>query len=113
VVATALARHGYTVLPARDRVEALRVLEEHGGPIDLLLTDVVMPEMSGPELAERARRRRPALRVLYMSGYTADARLVRELLEAEAALIHKPFTMATLAGRIRQMLDSPPREWGR
>src|SRR5262249_58794756 len=67
-----LAKGGYTVLPAGDGIEALSIVEAHPGPIDIVVTDVIMPRMSGPELAARLRTRDPGVRLLYVSGYSAD-----------------------------------------
>ena len=90
--------HGYTVLHAAHPREALAIVEGHAGSIDLLLTDVVMPEMSGPELAQRLQAVRPALKVLYMSGYTDD------LVGPHGVLLEKPFTTDSLAVKVREVL---------
>jgi PAS domain S-box-containing protein len=108
-----VARHalqigGYTVLEASDGEAALRVAEGHAGRIDLLLTDVVMPRMGGRELAERLTRARPGLRVLYLSGYTDEAVVRHGLLEADAAFLQKPFSPASLAAKVRAVLDQRP-----
>jgi two-component system cell cycle sensor histidine kinase/response regulator CckA len=100
----ALAAHGYAVLEAADGKEALRVEEEHQGPIHLLVTDVVMPRLSGRQLAERLIRRRPDLRVVYMSGYTSDAVLLRGV-TPDTSFLHKPFTPRALARTVRLALD--------
>ena len=96
---------GYTVIEARDGAEALLLSERHQGPLDLLLTDVVMPRMSGRELAERLTSLRPDLSVLYMSGYTDDAVIRHGVLGAGTAFLQKPFTPAILVGRVRETLD--------
>jgi CheY-like chemotaxis protein len=98
----ALRSHGYDVIEAGDGASALRVLEHHGRSIALLVTDVVMPMIDGRELAETARRRRPTLKVLYMSGYTDDAVLRHGV---DDRIIEKPFRSHVLAARVRQMLD--------
>jgi signal transduction histidine kinase len=100
---------GYRVLAVASPAEALATLARHGGAIDLLLTDVVMPEMSGPELAQRVRALRPDLRVLYMSGYTADAMLRHGIRETDVALLPKPFSRRALLTKVREVLDAPPR----
>jgi two-component system cell cycle sensor histidine kinase/response regulator CckA len=96
-----LRRNGYRVLEACDGVAALTLLREHGGPIDLLLTDVVMPGMSGPALAQRLIRQHPSLRVLYMSGYAEEAIERQGSLPAGGDLLEKPFTADKLARRVR------------
>ncbi|MCS7269785.1 MAG: PAS domain S-box protein [Gemmataceae bacterium] len=102
---TALQTYGYRVLLAADAMEALRVAEQHAGEIDLLLTDVVMPGMSGRELVEQLRQRLLGLKVLFMSGYTGDAVLRHGLVHAEVAFLQKPFTPASLARKVRDVLD--------
>src|SRR5438128_1711702 len=89
-----LRMNGYTVLEAIQGDDALRLCEEHPGGIDLLLTDVMMPGMSGRELAERAAVLRPETRVLFMSGYTDDAVLRHGVFDADIAFIQKPFKPA-------------------
>jgi len=101
-----LESRGYTVLEAGRGEEALAVSEQHQGPIHLLLTDVVMPGMSGRELAERLGSKRPELKVVYMSGYTDDAIVRHGLLEQATAFIQKPFTPSSLARKVREVLDS-------
>ncbi len=104
VVRRILTARGYTVLEAGDPLDALRVAGEHPGRIDLLLTDVVMPHMRGPELARRVAEVRPATRVLFMSGYVEGASLGGPG-EPPAALIAKPFTPDELTRRVREVLD--------
>ena len=99
-----LERQGYTVLLAANADEALELFE--GNPsIDVLLTDVVMPGTSGAELTRQLMERRPALKVLYMSGYTEDAIVQHGVLKPGIALLHKPFTSETLGRKIREVLD--------
>jgi CheY-like chemotaxis protein len=99
-----LQRQGYTVLVASNADEALRLFEEHSS-IDLLLTDVVMPGASGPELTRQLVERRPALKVVYMSGYTEEAIVQHGVLKPGIAFLHKPFTSDTLARKLREALD--------
>jgi PAS domain S-box-containing protein len=98
---------GYQVLQAKDGPEALRLAREHAGEIHLMLTDVVMPRMSGRELAEEIRPLRPDVRVLYMSGYTDDAIVHHGVLDEGTAFIGKPFSMQALARKVRETLDEP------
>ena len=100
-----LRRHGYLVLEARHGVDALRVAEAHGAVIHLLITDVVMPQMSGRELAERLHIVRPATRTLFMSGYT-DHALLPEDLTPGAEFLQKPFTPEVFAQKVRRLLDA-------
>ena len=95
---------GYTVLEAANGADAVSLAEKHPGPIHLLLSDVVMPGMNGPELAGKIIGGRPDTKVLYMSGYTGDALPVQELLNSGAALLHKPFTGLSLATKVREVL---------
>jgi PAS domain S-box-containing protein len=101
-----LRESGYRVLEASGGPEALAIAEGHAGPIDLLLTDVVMPRMNGPALADLLRASRPATKVLYMSGYTKDITLHTGTIGREAAFIGKPFSPDELARRVRATLDS-------
>ncbi|MBY0228788.1 MAG: response regulator, partial [Gemmataceae bacterium] len=96
---------GYSVLRARDGEEALALAERHAGPIDLLLTDVVMPRLGGGRLAEALAAARPGLRVLFMSGYADDAVVRHGVLERGAPFLHKPFTLSGLARKVREVLD--------
>jgi two-component system cell cycle sensor histidine kinase/response regulator CckA len=106
VTRNTLARHGYNVLEAGGGYEALSLLESHNGEVKLLLTDVVMPEMSGRQLAERAVIGRPQLRVLYTSGYTDDAIVHHGILDAGMAFIQKPFAPNVLLQAVRDLLDA-------
>lgn len=100
-----LRMHGYRVLTASDGKEALELVRAHQGPLDLILTDVVMPNLSGPELAAGIRGQFPDLKVLFMSGYTDDAVVRHGLLEAEVSFIQKPYTPQALAEKVRHVLD--------
>jgi len=101
-----LAAHGYTVLAAASGAEALKLAADHTGPIHLLVTDVVLPGMSGRELATRFQSVRPGLKVLYTSGYTDDAVVHHGVLDPGIAFLQKPFTSGTLARKVRETLDS-------
>ena len=101
-----LESEGHRVLEATNGVEALRVSAEHEGPIDLLLTDVVMPQMGGGELAERLATERPETRVLFVSGFAGDE-LTRRGVPDGSAFLHKPFTLEGMSRKIREVLDSP------
>jgi two-component system, cell cycle sensor histidine kinase and response regulator CckA len=103
-----LEKYGYTVLEASNGEEALKVAERHQGPLDLLLSDVVMPRMGGPELAQELLARRPAVKVLYMSGYTDHPMVRRGVVNAGVAFLQKPFTPTVLVSRIREILESSP-----
>ena len=96
---------GYQVLEAGDGLEAIKICEEADCEIDLLVTDVVMPQMSGGELAEQLSLSRPEMRVLYMSGYTDDAIVRHGLGDGSANFIQKPFTPETLAHKVREVLS--------
>jgi PAS domain S-box-containing protein len=97
---------GYTVLEARNGAEALDLVSRHPGRISLLLTDVVMPGMSGRQLADRLTPRLPGVKVLFMSGYTDDAIVHHGVLERGIAFLHKPFSPDALAQRVRETLDA-------
>ena len=102
----ALEAQGYVVLAASDPAAALRVVERHGGMIHLLLTDVVMPGLSGRELADRLTAQRPGIRVLYMSGYPGDAVVQHGTLPSGSAFLQKPFSPDGLARKVRDVLDA-------
>ncbi len=101
-----LRENGYQVLVAANGTEAQQLARQHGGPIHLLLTDVVMPGINGRMLAERLAPFHPGMRVLYMSGYTDSFIAGHGVLEAGTHLLHKPFTEETLTRRVRLVLDS-------
>ena len=100
-----LKMRGYRVLTAIDGLDALRVAAEHDGPIDLLLTDVVMPNLGGPELAAKIKERYPEIKIIYTSGYTDDTVIRHGLLSAEVSFVQKPYTPQVLAKKVRQTLD--------
>ncbi len=101
----ALERFGYTVLATRTPGEAIAAVEQHAGPIDLMVTDVVMPEMNGKALSARIRQLKPEMKVLYMSGYPADVLGPGEILEAHVEFLPKPFTINALTSAVRRALD--------
>lgn len=109
LVRDTLRRYGYTVLEARHGIDALVLNAQHQGPIHLLLTDVVMPQMSGPELAGQLRSSRADLKVLYISGYTQQAVVHHGVLDPGVMLLQKPFTSDVLVRKVRQVLEAPTR----
>jgi two-component system, cell cycle sensor histidine kinase and response regulator CckA len=106
LVARVLRAQGYTVLEASNGAEALQVIQAHPGVIDLLVTDVVMPEMSGKALADHVVRRYPDIRMLFISGYTDRAIVHHGRLEADVAFLQKPFTLRALAHKVREALET-------
>jgi PAS domain S-box-containing protein len=106
VARSILVRSGYDVLVAGDAAEAIVHCEQHRGAIHLILTDIVMPKISGPDLAKRLVAMRPEMRVLCMSGYTDDSIARHGFLESGAAFLQKPFTPATLTSKVREVLEA-------
>ena len=100
----ALKELGYGVVEASGPAQALRMLDE-GQEVTLLFTDVVMPDMSGRQLADRAREKRPELRVLYTTGYTRNAIVHNGMLDPGTNLLTKPFSFEELAAKVRKILD--------
>jgi len=100
-----LMQAGYNVLDAKGGDEAIRLCSSHAGPIDLLLTDVVMPEISGKEVADRLVELRSSIRVLCMSGYTDEAIVQHGVLDANVKFIQKPFTWVGLTRKVRDVLN--------
>ena len=105
LIRTALQANGYTLLEAADGEAALRLCERHSGPIHLLVSDVVMPQMGGRELVERLLAVHPEVRVLFVSGYTDDAVVRHGVLQAEVAFLQKPFSVDALQRTVRAVLD--------
>ena len=103
-VRTMLEKQGYTVIEALDTDEALRLAADKSVAFDLMLTDVIMPRLNGPELAAQVTQLRPDLQILYMSGYTDRAIRLQDRLGGEAHFIQKPFTPAALGQKLRQLL---------
>ena len=103
-----LEKCGYTVLEARDASEALSLSEERLGSLSLLITDVVMPGMSGPAMAERMTKNNPELRVLYMTGYADEEVLSERLRDGDAVLLKKPFSFTTIVEKVRQAMRAVP-----
>jgi two-component system cell cycle sensor histidine kinase/response regulator CckA len=101
-----LERYGYTVLAAASGQEALALSREHAGPIHLMLTDVVMPGMSGQEIREDLQPQRPEMEVLFMSGHTENAIVHHGVLDEGTAFIQKPFKHEVLAHKVREILDN-------
>ncbi|MGH7253890.1 MAG: response regulator, partial [Nitrospiraceae bacterium] len=110
LASTILQIQGYTVLAAQEGAEALQISQAHPGRIHLLLTDMVMPGMSGGEVAERLAVTRRETRVLYISGYTGKGNIHPSVLDPGATLLQKPFTPEELAFKVRKVLDMPRRD---
>ncbi len=110
LAAAVLSNSGYNVLVAESSREVAGKVEQHEGPIDLLLTDVVMPGIGGRELANQVKARRPGIKVLYMSGYTTNAIVHHGVLDPGTFFLQKPFTPSTLTTKIREVLDHRQQE---
>jgi CheY-like chemotaxis protein len=106
IICEVLEQQGYSVLTAANGEEALKIAEDARTDVQLLLTDVVMPQMSGPALAEQLSVLRPQLKVLYISGYTDDAIVRHGLLDEKLHFLQKPFDAASLARKVREVFDS-------
>ena len=106
LVSQMLQLTGYTVLEAASGPEALGLMDHVGHPVDLLLTDIVMPFMNGGTLAQRLSRRHPKMRVLFTSGYMDDT-VVQEVVSMGAQFLPKPFTPGVLTQKVREVLDHP------
>jgi CheY-like chemotaxis protein len=105
LIRTVLESYGYRVLEAGTPEEVDRVRAQYRGPLDLLITDVVMPTRSGPEVSALLRLQYPELKVLYISGYTDDAVLRHGVSTAETAFLQKPFSPVALAQKVRELLN--------
>jgi two-component system cell cycle sensor histidine kinase/response regulator CckA len=106
VAQASLKLHGYNVLAARDGAEALELAQQHAGSIDLVLTDCVLPNLSGAELVIKLRKRLPHLKALFMSGHLYDSAVKQGLLSGSVAFLQKPYTPLLLARKVREVLDS-------
>jgi CheY-like chemotaxis protein len=104
VASQILTTHGYEVLAAREAGDALLQLAAHRGPVQLLLTDIVMPGMNGRQLAEHVRQLRPDIRVLFTSGYAGDAIMQRGVVQANAAFLAKPYSADSLLRKVSEVL---------
>jgi two-component system, cell cycle sensor histidine kinase and response regulator CckA len=104
----ALRKTGYTVLTAESGRKALAIVREHPGTIHLLISDVAMPEMDGPELVKQALTIRPEMRTLFMSGYMDEAPDDRGLPPTNVNFIQKPFSPRVIAQKVREILDASP-----
>ncbi len=100
-----LRKHGYRTLEASNSDEALQIFQKRKDPIHLLLTDVVMPGLSGPEVARRLKNFKPHMKVLFMSGYTENGILHQGVLDKKMAYLQKPFSMERLVGKVREVLE--------
>jgi len=107
VIVDLLTHLGYNILSAAGGDEALALAAEYPGKIDLLMTDVVMDPLSGPVLAEKLTRRRPEMKVIFISGYAAATLAPDGVLKPGTVLVNKPFTMKILSAKLREVLASP------
>lgn len=110
LVARALKGWGYTVLTATGGKSAIQLMEGQRGKINLLMTDIVMPKMSGRILAETLRADDPGLKVLFLSGYTDDAVVRHGVLQADVDFLQKPFSLNSLARKVREIPDRDRRD---
>jgi CheY-like chemotaxis protein len=108
IAARTLSSQGYRVLEAPRGEDAFRIAASHPEPIHLLITDVVLPGMSGREVADRLKALRPEVRTLFVSGYAGDGVVRQRLLDRSVAFLQKPYTRASLGRKVRQVFDTPP-----
>ncbi len=108
LIHTVLTEHGYDVIAARDPEHAVKLATGYAREIHMLLTDVIMPGMSGRELANEVSLKRPGIRVLFMSGYTDNVITTGGMLEKGLAFLQKPFSPSTLAQKVREVLTPAP-----
>jgi DNA-binding response OmpR family regulator len=108
LVRRALEEHGYHVLAAANGREALEIHRRHDGPLHALVTDVVMPEMGGPELVEQLRPLRPEMRVLFVSGHANDVAVRSGIDKCGGAYLQKPFSLEALVANVRALLRQRP-----
>jgi CheY-like chemotaxis protein len=109
VLSELLTGLGYSVLQAPNGVEAVRLATDHTGAIDLVVTDMVMPEMSGQELGRSLAKLKPDLRILYMSAFASNIYSPSALADALADFIPKPFDLEDFVVKVRELMDAPPR----
>jgi DNA-binding NtrC family response regulator len=107
MVSQILTELGYNVIAATSPREALTLGNRHAQTIDMVLTDIIMPELNGPDLVRMMRQKRPTLKALYMSGYANNAAAQIGVLKPDAAFLQKPFSSETLTQCIRKVLDAP------
>jgi DNA-binding response OmpR family regulator len=103
---TILEHHGYRVLAARTPAEALELAEAHPDRVHLLITDVIMPGMNGKDLSRKLRTLKPGIKCIFMSGYTADVIAHHGVLDQGIDFLQKPFSVGTLARKVREVLDA-------
>jgi len=106
VLARTLEKYGYKVLEAPNGVEAMKLASAHKGPIDLLLTDTIMPQMNGKELADELVKSYPKVKILFVSGYTREVLSQKGILGPDINLIQKPFDLEDLARELRRILEA-------
>jgi two-component system cell cycle sensor histidine kinase/response regulator CckA len=112
LIGDALRAHGYRVLEAKDGTAGIDLGAQSDARLDLLLTDVILPDVSGPQVAQLLAAGHPSMKVLYMSGYTDDYLTQRGVASSDAMLLEKPFTIASLLSKIRETLDGNPEKPG-